>query len=169
MKSKICKAFASCEINNCLETMVERKFQIKDNELTGKSEVVKQNGTLNITNERLKNIEFLAIDNCIYGEKDKKRCDCALFNDNYFYFVEFKTFNTKNNSKHRKSAIEQFESTITQFKKAGIEFSEFDFKTLICFNYIPIRPAASTQMQHKRKEFWDKYKADLLERNEIKF
>jgi len=124
---------------------------------------------LKIVNSYKKNIIFLAIDQCVFDSKDKKRCDCALFEEKKFYFVEIKNVKKlKQRASHRKNAINQLESTIKEFKKR-IDFEQFAVKVLICFQNIPVCPAASTANQEKQKEFWDNYKIDLLEGNEIKF
>ena len=169
MNTKICSAFLSCKSNNCLEKVSNSEFKIADDELTNKSKIVNLDGALTVRNNQEKLLNFLKIDSCIFDESDSKRCDCALYDEKKFFFVEFKTYNKNQNRTHKRRAIKQLENTIDTFLEKGIEFSDYELKALICFNFIPTRPVASTRMQQKKKEFWDNYKADLLEGNEIIF
>lgn len=167
MKDRICNAFPTCITNNCIETVNNKKFQVRDNENTKKSEIVLKDGTLTVHNPNAKDIDFIAIDSCILQSNDPKKCDCALFDEKEFYFVEFKTFNSKKNNERRGEANQQLESILEIFRNKKISFEQYELIALICFNFIPTRPIASTRMQYKKIEFWNKYKANLLEGNEI--
>ncbi len=48
MNTKICDTFPNCIPRNCLKIISKKEFQVWDNELTGKSEIVEHGGTLNI-------------------------------------------------------------------------------------------------------------------------
>lgn len=46
---------------------------------------------LHVLNPERRQIHFLAIDKCLYGDGDSERCDCALIINQQLHFIEFKT------------------------------------------------------------------------------
>ena len=65
-------------------------------------------------------VHFLAIDKCLFmDDVQTQRCDCAVFDDLTFCFVEIKTTSSENDrriAKCRKKASDQLLATILHFK-----------------------------------------------------
>ncbi len=56
-------------------------------------------------------INFLKIDACISDSNDTTRCDCAIYDNNTFCFIELKCIKPSTFSKNRKTAEKQLEAT----------------------------------------------------------
>jgi hypothetical protein len=136
MRQSIEKAFPRIQENACLSIFNEAEFEIIDPETSicivklGHS----NDGQLWVSNPKMKQIHFLAIDKCMFFDvKDEpSRCDCALFDETRICFVEIKDSNESNRRKRRKKAIDQLSKTINLFREKGIDFPQFD--GLVCFS-----------------------------------
>lgn len=107
-------------INSCQEIISERNFFIQDDE-EGKPAYIKyDSGQFEIKNNKERNISFLKIDDCIYTSKDDTRCDCAVFDDKIFCFIELKTCKVNNQSANRKKADNQLKKTIINLKSENV-------------------------------------------------
>lgn len=51
----------------------------------------KAKSDLHVRNATQRVLHFVAIDQCLYSDADPTKCDCALFDGEAAYFVEFKT------------------------------------------------------------------------------
>jgi len=169
IKNQILNAFPCCEDNKCLHSISKIKFEVRDSDFIKKSEIVDTDGTLVIQNSNGKELNFLAIDGCLILDVNKRKSDCAVFDDKDFYFVELKKSKTKKRSSHRINAIEQLKQTIQIFKEANILFFKYNLYAVICFNFQKNHPISRTGNQANKKEFWDKFKTVLMEGNEISF
>ncbi len=88
------------------------------------------------------NYALLQIDNGMIQSKSTKKCDCAVANDTFLCFIEFKANATSDNisiiEKNYKKAIEQLSTTIGFFDTYH-NSQKIDFRTLrsveayICF------------------------------------
>lgn len=142
MRESIERAFSRTLENSCLEIISSQQFEIIDKEVSrciwqdGHSE----SGHLWVNNMSLKDIHFLAIDKCLFFDKDNdpSRCDCALFDENRICFVEIKEASASNRSKRRAKAVEQLANTINLFRELGVESEQFD--ALICFSTFQAYP-----------------------------
>ncbi len=122
---------------------------------------------LTVINNNGHNIWFVKTDKCLL-ENDKSKCDCLLFSDEIFCFVEIKNSKSSSRSTQRAKAIEQLEATIINFKGNGINFSHIITKAIICFNSnndYPIQASKKTQ----QAIFAEKYQVSLEEGNKIEF
>jgi hypothetical protein len=116
-------AFPQAEINDCLQTPPGATFHIYDHETAKRcyvhndSEGIKHFTIINGDN-RL--IHFLAIDKCLLIDSDENpRCDCAVFDEQTFCFIEIKTTSSENErrrTKFRRKAINQLKATIAFFQ-----------------------------------------------------
>jgi hypothetical protein len=80
--------------HDCLETDNKSDFWVSEDTTTKKSfivrsslEIEEQEVMLKVNNPHTKDINLLCIDACIYSSADISRCDCALFDDDKFCFV----------------------------------------------------------------------------------
>lgn len=125
MKSLIEKAFPQILENLCLQVRTDEEFAIYDSE-DGRClirEVAEGITHFTVKNPSLKEIGFLAIDKCVFMDSDlTERCDCAVFDNKTFCFIEIKETNRRRPENSRK-AREQLLTTIATFKNK-IDFSD---------------------------------------------
>ncbi len=103
----------------------DKKITIFYKESEAKSQFFK------ITNKTQKKTRFLAVDNCIFLDKDGKRCDSIIFNNKEFLFIELKKINKSNANRSMKMAIKQLQSTIKDFT-TRINFSNYNLEAYVC-------------------------------------
>ena len=108
------------KINNCLEIISKKHFFIDDDIKNNPAYLKDTNGQFEVINNTNKDINFLKIDDCIYTSKDNTRCDCAIFDEKVFCFVELKTCKRTAWKPHREKSQKQLENTINNFKKNAI-------------------------------------------------
>jgi len=110
-------------INNlleCTKTISDEIFFIIDDKEDEPPYIVGKDGEFKIINSQKKELSFISIDSCIYGEKDIARCDCAIYDDKTFCFIELKHTKTTNWKRRRSDAEKQVEATINNFKNDDI-------------------------------------------------
>lgn len=110
-------------INNfeiCTQSVHQQHFSIQDGDDVKPAFLVEKNGEFEVLNNTKSPIHFLKIDSCISNSNDSKRCDCAIYNDDTFCFIELKNSKRTNWKSHRKSAEEQLEATILNFTYENI-------------------------------------------------
>ena len=171
MRAEIEAAFPICakDTNDCIKETKDTLVLIedaKDSKCVITTDATKAHFT--IKNVTKKNILFIAIDKCIWGnDSGHKKCDFAITDSNVFAFVEIKDTNN-HKSDHKKNAKLQLEKTITLFSVvAGVKNAKL--KAIIAWKYVPTKPAASTLMQSSAVHFWNTYQVELLEGNEMSF
>lgn len=123
MFDEIKSAFPQADTGSCLQTIFEREFYIHDHEIEKRCYVQDDsNGVqhFKVVSKTEKPVNFLAIDKCLFTDKVKiERCDCAVFNDQTFCFIEIKTTSSEKDrriAKCRKKASDQLMNTILHFK-----------------------------------------------------
>lgn len=107
-------------LEHCTQNISETHFFIQDDIENKPAYIKEKQGQFEVINDTKKNIQFLQIDDCIYTSKDTSRCDCAVYDDKVFCFIELKTCKISNQKANRKKADAQLKFTIEQFKKEGI-------------------------------------------------
>jgi len=110
-------------IDDCREVISSKNFFIQDKDGSSPAFIKYDNGQFEVINTIEDDINFLKIDDCIYTSEDKSRCDCAIFNDKVFCFIELKTLETKKGKtkkERRKTAEKQLKHTIYNFKDESI-------------------------------------------------
>lgn len=171
MTNQIKKAFPQSIKNNCFKSSSNPKFWISDPDENSKCELISEfsdNCDFEILNPQEEEIHFLAIDKCIFDDGDSQKCDCAVFNDTTFAFVEIKsTAKPRNMRLHRKKGLKQLETTIEIFKRK-IDFSDKDLEAYLCFSSSTY-PKQTASNQDKIIEFQDKYNAKLQYTNQKEF
>ncbi len=110
-------------INNfddCLESIEKKYFFIKDGDDQKPAFIVENNGEFKVINNTSFPINFLKTDSCVSTSTDDKRCDCAIYNDDTFCFIELKTSKRTNWKSHRETAQKQLKATILDFENEDI-------------------------------------------------
>ena len=110
MINNLINKYSNIISKNCFKNKKDSLFFIEDRDkkitiFNNKEEAKSQFFT--VTNKKNKQITFLKVDNCIFLDKDGKRCDSILFDDKEFLFIELKRINKSSTSKSMKTAIKQ--------------------------------------------------------------
>jgi len=148
VKQFIEKAYPQIVQNSCLEILTDLEFSIYDSEM-GRCFIQKEDDKIEhftIKNPNQKEIGFLAIDKCIFMDSDKiKRCDCVVFDNKTFCFIEIKETNQRKSENSRK-AKEQLLTTIKEFKDK-IDFSDkrLEAYVVVGLDFKKISPASKSQ------------------------
>ncbi len=162
----------TCNTRSSFEETNEAVFYVYDEE-GGESEkpvrIVAADFTYQLTvkNELQKQIHFVKTDKCLI-EKDISKCDCLLFDDKQFFFVEIKNSSTGSRKANRVKAVGQLKSTIDLFIENNIELKEYKTTALICFKSIYPKIIQASQ-NSSRAFFMEQYNINLAEGNEIVF
>lgn len=128
---KLDEAFASetyLPFNECWTVSMDSELMVIDDDdlkysrFTVDSEDAQK--ALMVVNEKNKQIVLLSIDNKLIKEHQGGICDCALFDDKQFRFVEFKT-NAYGNSTEQ--VCETFDKATSQLKET-IHVLRTDFR-----------------------------------------
>ena len=123
--------------DNCLESVNKPHFFIRDGEDQKPAFIVDENGEFEVVNNTSNSIYFLKTDSCVYTSKAPKRCDCTIYNDNTFCFVELKLTKRTQWKSWRNSAEEQLEATIRNFKNKDI-IQNKTLEAYMCCTYCDI-------------------------------
>ena len=169
MLNQIKANFVKCVSNNCSETRNDTIIKIIE---THNSKcIIDNNSTLEnflVINNSKKDINFVAIDKCVFDDNAHKKCDFILFDNSEFSFVEIKdTDNAKisNRTKHMRKAYDQLEEVIIRFK-AVLDFNGYNLEAIIAFRDRPTVPLALASNTARRTYFLLTYNVDLRIGNE---
>jgi len=172
MKEVIEAAFPQVLLGNCLEVLTESEFHIFDNEVEPKRCYIKRSNHdpkhFTVNNSLNQEINFLAIDKCVLTDKDKTHCDCAVFTNKQFAFIEISDSKKLHRNQKRRKAKDQLSQTINHFRDKGIVFSE-KLNAIICFVSKPVFPARSSSQSAASLEYFENYGAILLEGSQLDF
>jgi hypothetical protein len=127
MINELKKAFPQIDSNTCLEIVTEKEFEVydcpeEDKSCTKGRCYIRIGGQFKVFNRKEKGIGFLAVDKCIFFDDDKfKKCDCIVFDEKTFCFIEIKEFNSnkkvgKKRRTKRVESLNQVKSTIEKFR-----------------------------------------------------
>ena len=171
MKDSIISSFSSCKQYDCIHTESSTTFKVADHEdkccYISKDSELTSLSYCTVINPTAKPIHFLAIDKCLLKESDDKKCDCAIFDEKVFCFVEVKVTKRKK-SVRKNEAFEQLKTTITHFKEK-LNFDSHKIEAWICFGSHTGIPKSSSTKMAKAKELYDSCNAYLYEGNQIEF
>jgi hypothetical protein len=162
----------TCNIKRSFEETNEAVFYVYDEE-GGESEkpvrFVDADSTCQLTvkNEFQKQIQLVKTDKCLI-EKDTSKCDCLLFDEKQFFFVEIKNSSTGSRKASRVKAVSQLKSTIDLLIESNIELKDYKTTALICFKSIYPKIIQASQ-NSSRAFFMEEYNIYLAEGNEIVF
>jgi hypothetical protein len=109
--------FPHIEKKGCLQIIEKEAFEIFDNIEEKKCIIREENGQFKVLNTSKKEIGFIAVDECLFNSSDGSRCDCIIFDDEVFCFIELKSCKNKNISGNRRKAKSQLIATIEFFQE----------------------------------------------------
>ena len=105
------------KIEQCTKIINDKNFFIVDDKDKEPPYIVNENGEFEIVNNTKKELFFIAIDSCVYDSKDDTRCDCAIYDEDTFCFIELKRCKRTAWKSHRETAENQLKNTIQTFTK----------------------------------------------------
>lgn len=180
MVAQLRQVFTTTPVDNCLDRDDSEQFYIIEDDSSSQSIIEKystsKDGFL-IINPHKKTIYLLTTDNCFLeylDEYEGKRCDCIVFDDHYFCFVELKlnvsvprqaTRRLREARKQLGNVIEFFRET---FDKVSRDFLGFDLEAYVVMRQ-NIYPRWRASRMSVYVEFRDQYGVILLERDSKKF
>ena len=172
MRNLIQRAFPLTEHNGCLTTQTDPEFHIYDDTI-GKKQCHIQTGPTGIKHFTVENptervIHFLAIDHCLLFDGDGTHCDCAVFDEKTFCFIEIKeTMRPNKRSEYMHDAKEQLKATIRHFNQ-HLAFTTKRIEAYVCVGGTSPRPARPSTDLNEQVEFAD-LKAVLYRGNVKRF
>ena len=177
MKWHLNDAFKDRSPKKCI-TFHDGDFYIKDDEKSGCEalllETVSDTDSLfHIINPNLKQIALFKVDKCFFGSKpDHKRCDCIVFDDVFFCFLELKYDSVSDLAitvlANRLDAVNQLRAT-AKFFKAGLNDNYLgrNLEAYVCTpNFYPDK---GTWLDEYVLEFIEDYGINIFETNDKTF
>ena len=124
-----------------------------------------------ISNPQGKEIHLLAVDHCLFGPADPSRCDCIVFDDKFFCFVELKVgVGLRKSAANLNEARDQLGATIRYFRGNAHSIDTYGF---VLEAYVVMRsdvyPKHSNRWLQVSVAFLEKYGVRVFERNEKVF
>ncbi len=176
MKWHLNNAFKDRAPKRCI-SFQEGGFYIKDDtqgcEALLPETVQNKDNLFEVNNPNSSKIAFFKVDKCFFGDNPEfKRCDCILFDETEFCFLEMK-FNSTTIAKlriesNRKEAVNQLRNTI-QFFNAGLD-NNYLGRSLEGYVCTPEHyPNKDTSLSEFVIEFLEDYGVNLFEKNEKTF
>jgi len=108
------------KIEQCTKMINDSSFFIIDDKEKEPPYLVYKNGEFEVINQNKKELSFISIDSCVYDSKDDTRCDCAIYDEVTFCFIELKHCKRTAWKRHRAKAEDQLKKTIETFEEEGI-------------------------------------------------
>lgn len=150
MKEQLKQAFPQCKTNDCLSFHDLQKLWVIDPDEKVKCEIVTVQSDqcdFEVLNPSGVLIGFIAVDQCLFDDSKGKKCDCILFSEDVFCFVEIKNTKLGNRKAEKRKAYAQLAATITVFQ-SKINFENIRQEANVCFsmkkaNIFPQRSASS--------------------------
>ncbi|GEM_PF-833853 len=182
MVAQLTEVFSQQAIQACLETESQACFYICDslhddvNEKTFIVTTETEQG-FKIINSQQKTIYHLPIDHCFFEHVTMyqgKRCDCIIFDDTYFCFVELKlnvisyrkaTDKADETRKQLGAVIEYFKNS---FQTATKDFLAYNLEAYIVMQS-RIYPRHRARLNLIQGRFLELYGVKLFEKNEKEF
>lgn len=158
MLDAIKAAFPQIEVNACLQTLTESEFHIYDHETEKRCYIqIDQEGTRHFTvkNTDGRSVHFLAIDKCLLTDDElTQRCDCAVFDDQTFCFIEIKTTSSMTQRKElRRKAKNQLKAAIAFFRNK-VAFDSVQIEAYVCLlTGLETRPLNRASLLEETEEF----------------
>lgn len=153
--------------NNCLEVRNDLELKIVEPHGNGKCQINNLSIDPNflVRNPDSKDINFLAIDGCVFTIEPHKRCDCAVYDDSTFCFVEIKDSDTTlvslmTRQNHLTKAYQQLEVSINLFTST-MNFTGYNLEAIVSFREKPPIPAVAASDQYQIFHFFSSYNVSL--------
>lgn len=169
MLTQILNTFPEVAERGCLVFNQEVEMGVIDDEPCRFANL-EEEAHLIVKNSNTQTINLLKIDYCLFGSQERRRSDCALFNETAFYFVEIKKVRkAKQRSEAKDEAIIQLRNSITHFRDQGVDFQNHDLKAVICCTFKQVYPMRTSSKADAVVEFQNELNALLVEGNSIDF
>ncbi len=182
MISLLKKVFPARPIDKCLDFDIQERFYICEDSVTNVSYILRNgdeqtNEGFLVINPEQKEIYLLSIDNCFFTSHDEyteQRCDCVVFDNRCFCFLELKlnAYEPKQAVKHSRKARKQLGAMIVFFQKAFDEasksLSDFELEAFIAMRQ-NIYPKKRSSRDIIFVKFLEKYRVPLYEKNVKEF
>lgn|GEM_PF-2284912 len=117
-----------------------------------------------VTNLNTVPFSFVKVDACLVTDHST-RCDCIIYSEKEFYFIEIKDVKKNGRSLAKKHAYKQLESTILRLKE--LNFQNRSVFAVVGFSK-PIMQVVSCSSNIQKVRFRDVYNVSLLEGQEIR-
>lgn len=165
--------FSQIEGSDYLLTLTDTIFCIYDQDIEPKRCFIQNDpeGVKHFTvqNPTGRDIHFLAIDRgIISGREDQERCDCAVFDQKTFCFIEIKVVSDKQAGVSNRKAKSQLKATILYFRERLI-FTTKRIEAYVCVGSTAPRPARLAKDLDERYEFEEELGVALYHGNEKRF
>jgi hypothetical protein len=171
------KALKDRSPRRCISTHKNALFYLDDDDNEGctvqLAKVLDERTYFEVNNSTEKPIAVFKIDKCLMGAGTKiKRCDCALFDDTVFCFLELKynalSATTLRIKANRTEAVDQLRSTIHFFNNTLKDnYLGRKIEAYVCTpEYYPKR---DTSLDDAKIEFLEDFGIDLFEQNQRTF
>ena len=160
MLDSIKAAFPRTEVKACLQTLTDSEFHIYDHETEKRCYVqVNLEGIKHFTvkNADKRSVHFLAIDKCLLMDDERtQRCDCAVFDDQTFCFIEIKTTSSMTQRKKlRREAKNQLKAAINFFRNK-VAFDSIQIEAYVSLlTDLETRPLNRASLLEETEEFYE--------------
>lgn len=148
----------------CLEVKTDPQLQIRDHDEDNKpcvfeAKVTEDENVFSIDNPTTKELCFIAVDQCLLFNDSPKRCDCILFDDQTFCFIELKLSVTsrRQGAARAKEAREQLEHTIQYF----LNNIDHILKGYLLEAYVVMHPTIYPKRSASRDIVFERFRNDL--------
>jgi len=115
MISSLKEIFPHIEKNGCFQIINKEYFEILDDEEEKKCCILEDKGQFKVVNRQKREIDFIAVDSCLFNSSDGSRSDCIVYDEEVFCFIELKHCKNKNIPRNRQKAKKQLMATIEFF------------------------------------------------------
>jgi len=150
------KTFPQTELNHCLQTQTDTEFFIFDTVDKRCKIQTDPDGLKHFTveNPTGRDIHFFAIDKCVFFDNDDiQRCDCAVFDNKTFCFIEIKEVDhAARRAEQYRKAKEQLKATILYFQEQ-LTFTTKRIEAYACVGRTTARPARQATNLNDQFEF----------------
>ncbi len=161
---------SNCRFKSSYEIVSHRKFFVFDDTKNGTEPI---RATINhgdhqliVWNKGRAEICVVKVDKCLIIDNFRKKCDCILFSNDKFFFVEISEAGNRNAK--RNDAVLQIESTFQILKEKNVDLSSHHTKGVICFKSDRHKPVRAS-FNSMRDLFQEKYNIDLQETANLYF
>lgn len=170
MRESIENAFPQIITGGCLEVEIAPGFELFDSPVHPQRCFIRrqpeQERHFLVRNPSQKSIHFLAIDKCMLNDDAETHCDCALFDEQTFCFIEMKDAGKRTRKEHRRKAYQQLKATILLFKNRDVFQGTSAIEAIISFASKDSYPVRTSSSNDAALMFEMECNAKLMEGNE---
>jgi len=161
MQNRLKEIYPQIVSKNCLETITSEVFEIYDCEEEKRCYIATDYGQFKVLNSSKREITFLAVDKCLFDDSDEfKKCDCIVFDNDTFCFVEIKACKFKQRKSNKRTAISQLKFTI-EILREKLDIDK-KLEAYLCIGMNPQNPPRASSSDRKL-EFIDELNTELFD------